>query len=462
MRNAKPSLLVFSHISSPDYVTGAEKLLFFTMRELIPRYACMLVVSNEGVIAAQARALGIPVVMLNIPIIPSLNLGLPHVPQNIERRMSEPFWPELIALLLRLKPDAVLVNTSVHPLPAIAAKAMGIPVIWTVMEVLQETPHTAACAAFIAGHADRIVGISAATLRPFGNERAERTLLLPPSWREEDLAPDQWPLYRAGLRSQLGIGEEQRLVGFIAGTIYGSKGFHAFMDMAVRLAVRCRCARFLIVGNPMDAGYFEDGLAIARSSGMLDLFRWIRFAERIEQVYPAMDVVVVPSLGAEGFGMTALEGMAFGKPVVSFASGGLSEIHEMTGSAAWSVGTGDVESLTAAVFRLLSDERLLQETGERNRVSAGAAFGIGAYQSRLAAFCESVKDLPVVSTCIVKGSSPVVYKREGDLLRPYSSEKAFLEDGRRWEDVRRVPQPWIAAMPKGEALGRPASGSVPA
>lgn len=459
MRNARSSLLVFSHICSPDYVTGAEKLLMFKMRELLPLYACTLVVPNEGVIATQARALGMPVIVLNIPIIASLYLGLPHALEDIDRRMGEPFLPELVALLVRLKPDAVLVNTCVHPLPAVAAKATGIPVIWSVMEVLQETPHTPACAAFIAGHADRIVGISAATLRPFGGHHAHRTLLLPPSWREEELEPGNWDIYRSSLRRQLGIDEEHRLIGFIAGTIYGGKGFHHFMDMAVRLAPRHGNARFLIVGNPMDGAYFEAGLDIARASGLMDRVRWIRFAERMECVYPAMDIVVVPSLGVEGFGMTALEGMAFGKPVVSFASGGLSEIHEMTGSGAWSVGTGDVDSLTAAVSRLLSDDRLLRETGERNRAAAGAVFGIGAYQSRIGAFLESVKDLAVPQVRLVKGSAPVVYKREGDCLRPYLSEKAFVKDGNRWEDVRLVPQAWIAAMPKGPALGRTGSGA---
>lgn len=44
--------------------------------------------------------------------------------------------------------------------------------------------------------------------------------------------------------------------------------------------------------------------------------------------YTAMDIVVIPSMVKEGFGMTALEGLYFAKPVIAFNQGGLSELME--------------------------------------------------------------------------------------------------------------------------------------
>ena len=138
----KPKVLLFSHICGPQFITGAEKLLLFMMREMQLYYSCTVIVPNEGVVTEHARKLGIHVIVQNIPLVVSLYQALPNMNDDISRISQGPEWKELILLIHREQPDAIITNTCVHPMPAIAAKSLGVPVIWTVMEVIRETPHT--------------------------------------------------------------------------------------------------------------------------------------------------------------------------------------------------------------------------------------------------------------------------------------------------------------------------------
>jgi hypothetical protein len=166
-----------------------------------------------------------------------------------------------------------------------------------------------------------------------------------------------------------------------------------------------------------------------------------------------MDVVVVPSLSVEGFGMTALEGMVFGKPVVVYGSGGLAEIGESTGNGGFVVPTGDADGLFNRVSRLLGDEALLQAVGARNQEAAIAAFGIDAYRDRLRKFVDALVVRGYIPLWLVRGSGPTVYLFEDGVLRPFGSEEAFLGGGYLFEDVRTVPDSMIASLPQGEPIG---------
>ncbi|MFC4810914.1 glycosyltransferase family 4 protein [Paenibacillus sp. GCM10023250] len=455
MKQTKPKLLLFSHICSPQYVTGAEKLLLFMIRELLPAYACTLVVPNEGVIAGHARKLGVPVIVQDIPLVVSLYLALPHMQAELAAMLREPAWGELLRLLLREQPQAVLVNTCVHPLPAIAGKALGIPVVWSAMETICETPLTAASAALIEAHADFVLGISETTLAPLRTPGLlPKTMLIPPSWHLEELQPEDWARHRTDRRRQLGFAEHERVVGYISSSIFEGKGLEHFMQMAIRTAAVHPHARYLIVGNPVDAPYFERCLGIARDAGVLERFRWLRFEEQVATVYPAMDLLVVPSLMAEGFGMTALEGMACGKPVVVYGSGGLAEIGQATGNAAYVAPTGDYVGLANLVSSLLADEALLQAVGARNVRGAHAVYGIAAYRERLRRFADLLKQRAPQLPRTVKGSGPAIYLLErAGVLRPFRTMAAFAAVGYRPEDVRLVPDAFIAGLPHGAPIG---------
>lgn len=75
------------------------------------------------------------------------------------------------------------------------------------------------------------------------------------------------------------------------------------------------------------------------------------------------DLVVVPSIWPEPFGLTAVEAMSMGRPVIATTAGALPEIvgHRKTGLV---VPSGDVEGLRSALMTLLENGALRQRLGE--------------------------------------------------------------------------------------------------
>ena len=101
--------------------------------------------------------------------------------------------------------------------------------------------------------------------------------------------------------------------------------------------------------------------------------------------YERAAVVCVPSL-REGYGMAAAEAMAYGRPVVASAVGGLVDLVE-DGVTGLLVPPGDVSALRAAVERLLGDAALRARLGVAARDRAAERFSpTTAAEATLAAY----------------------------------------------------------------------------
>lgn len=73
-----------------------------------------------------------------------------------------------------------------------------------------------------------------------------------------------------------------------------------------------------------------------------------------ERVFAAMDVLLVPSIGLESFGLAAREAMACGVPVIATAGGALSEMFD-DGAAGELFPAGDAAALRRIVQRLVDE-----------------------------------------------------------------------------------------------------------
>jgi glycosyltransferase involved in cell wall biosynthesis len=99
--------------------------------------------------------------------------------------------------------------------------------------------------------------------------------------------------------------------------------------------------------------------------------------------YERAAVVCIPSL-REGFGMTCLEAMAHGRPVVASATGGLLDLVE-DGETGLLVPPGDVAALRSAIERLLADVEL------RGRLGRGARERVREHFSQQATAAELIR-----------------------------------------------------------------------
>ncbi|MFC3800531.1 glycosyltransferase family 4 protein [Cohnella sp. GCM10012308] len=460
----KPKLLLFSHLSGVDVMTGAEKLFLLFIRELASHFDCKLVVPQEGVLAVQARAAGIGTLAMELPLSLALFSALPQVDAEVGALPSHPAWEPLVFLLLRESPDYVWTNTTVHPMPAMAATSLGIPTIWSVMETMRATPNRPAAAAIVNLYSQLIVGISDSVLEPYVESGAAgKTAVLRPYVEPAAHAPERWPEIRARQRGRLGFREEDFVTGFVAATIYPNKGLLEFVHAMIPLMKQHPGVRAMIVGKSVDEPYVHTCRDLIWRQGLSSRFAWMEFRERIEEIYAPMDAVVVPSLVPEGFGMTALEGMMFGKPVVAFAAGGLREILEQAEAGAWLVPTGYAQGLTERLHMLMSNPALRQSLGAHNASVAAERFGVRQFREALGAW---LRRLPPPASLqpeapppeipqhgLVRGAgSGAVYLIQHGRKRPFVSPKALRDHGFRFEDVRNVPDLVLDFIPDGEPL----------
>jgi phosphatidylinositol alpha-1,6-mannosyltransferase len=85
--------------------------------------------------------------------------------------------------------------------------------------------------------------------------------------------------------------------------------------------------------------------------------------EEIAACYSQADVFAMPSTG-EGFGLVFLEAMAFAKPLIGAAAGGIPDVVE-DGENGFLVSPGDKEQLANALQRLVTNKGLCIELGRR-------------------------------------------------------------------------------------------------
>jgi N-acetyl-alpha-D-glucosaminyl L-malate synthase BshA len=113
--------------------------------------------------------------------------------------------------------------------------------------------------------------------------------------------------------------------------------------------------------------------ALARRLGLQDRVRFLGTQESIEEIAGMADVFLLPS-ELESFGLSALEAMACGVPVVGSDAGGLPEVvkHTETG---YLLPVGDVEGMAARTLEILKCDERRRAMGGAGRRRAEALFG---------------------------------------------------------------------------------------
>lgn len=168
------------------------------------------------------------------------------------------------------------------------------------------------------------------------------------------------PMEKEQARTRLGInasnedGSRRAVIAFGAESLENRrKGFHLLLEALERLSIPT-------------VGLAFGGGEIAAKAGLSEICPqgFIRDAQQQAIVYSAADVFIMPSL-EEAFGLTALEAMACGTPVVGFDAGGVPDMVR-DGETGRLAQVGDVEDLAAKI------EWLVQHAEDRKRMGVRA------------------------------------------------------------------------------------------
>ena len=184
---------------------------------------------------------------------------------------------------------------------------------------------------------------------------------------------------RAAERRALGLDPRAVLVGCF-GRIRAQKGVDLLVEAALALLPARPDVQVVFTGRitAEHEGFARDLQGRLAAAGLADRVRFLgeRPWEEIVALYRCLDLFVAPARW-EGFGLTPLEAMASGVPVVAARVGAYETlIHE--GETGLLVPPGDAPALTAALARWLDDPAGRAAAGEAARAHVGARHGIEA------------------------------------------------------------------------------------
>jgi glycosyltransferase involved in cell wall biosynthesis len=161
-----------------------------------------------------------------------------------------------------------------------------------------------------------------------------------------------------------------------AGRLVASKG----VATLVRAAAQVDC-ELVICGEGRDREALErlaDKLAVSQRTRFAG---WLDEASLAREV-GAAQIVAMPSLWPEPFGLVGIEAQAAGRPVVASMTGGVGDWLEpdVTGIA---VRPGDAPQLAAALGRLLGDEAMCARLGAAGRAMVERRFTARTHSAAL-------------------------------------------------------------------------------
>ena len=173
---------------------------------------------------------------------------------------------------------------------------------------------------------------------------------------------------RAETRARLGVPPDAPVVVCLA-RLEPEKGVATLVDAMTTVASRVPGALCLIAGT----GSLEESLRTRISAAPSPASsRLLGFMADSLSLLEACDVFVLPSL-AEPFGLSIVEAMALGKPVIATRAGGPMEIVR-DGVTGLLVAPGEPEPLASALISLLTRQDLAGAMGQAARADFFATF----------------------------------------------------------------------------------------
>jgi phosphatidyl-myo-inositol dimannoside synthase len=158
------------------------------------------------------------------------------------------------------------------------------------------------------------------------------------------------------------------------------KGVDLLIQAVAQLLPKVPSLYLVVVGTGDDLPRHQE---MARRFGVSERVRFLQglSSPEIAGCYSRCDIFALPSTG-EGFGFVFLEAMAFGKPVLGAAAGGVTDIirHEQNGLLA---SPNDFGQLVRSLDRLLTSKSLRFELGRKGAEIVRSKFQFDSFRGQL-------------------------------------------------------------------------------
>ncbi|MCS7038684.1 MAG: glycosyltransferase family 4 protein [Caldilineales bacterium] len=384
--------LLFAH--SSDELYGSDIVLLELVRRLDPaRFRPVVLTPTdlryEGRLSRALTAAGLAHHAVDMPVLRRRYLSPTGLPG---------FWKRLLTgtrqvQRLAVAEEARLIHSNTAAVwgGALAARRLRLPHVWHIHELITEPVLVRRLVAgMVARYADRVVAISRAVADHLLADQpglAARLTVIPDAVDTDRFHPQ---VDGVSLRRAWGVAADEVLVG-VVGRISAWKGQEVFIEALAQARRQAPNLCGVIVGDVVPGeGWRRDELVRRAGERRLgDCLIWAGYREDVPQVMAALDVLVLPSVRPEPFGMVVLEAMATGKPVVATAHGGpLETVRD--GETGYLVPPGRPEPLAAALAQLAQQPDLRRRLGQGGRERVCRHF---TFANHVAAFAQLYAEL---------------------------------------------------------------------
>ncbi len=188
-----------------------------------------------------------------------------------------------------------------------------------------------------------------------------------------ELVPSIAPETRAAIREASGVRPDQTVIIQVS-RMEPWKGQHLHLQALGLLAHRRDWVCWMVGGaqRPQEKEYLDELRGSTQRLGIYDRVHFLGQRSDVRQLLASADLYCQPNAAPEPFGISFVEALGAGLPVLSFAMGGVTEI--VTSDCGTLVQPGDVGALADAIAGLLSSPDLRAEMGSRGPVRAQECF----------------------------------------------------------------------------------------
>jgi len=189
-------------------------------------------------------------------------------------------------------------------------------------------------------------------------------------------------------RAALGIDEQAIVLGVFA-RVMPSKGQDRLLAAVLNHAEHDPPVHLLLLGTDPTDAYSVLLHDMAEQAGLTNRLHMLRRVDDPQCYYPLIDVAVNCRIDAEPFGLSVIEAMMMGKPVLVHALGGPAEtVHD--GETGWHMHDPSIDTMTEALRRVLHDRARWPAMGAAARAHALARYTLQKQAERYLAAIESV------------------------------------------------------------------------
>lgn len=376
--NPRHSTLLFVHASADLY--GSDITLLQLVSGLDQdRFHSIVVVPYDGPLVPRLKSVGAEVLLYpELPILRRQYMNIRGLFHLAIASFRSVFW--LVGLIRAQEVALIHSNTLAVLTTGLAAKLARRPHIRHVHEIVVRPRLMALVLATLSSiFSTLVVANSKATADHYSRTRLIGSSRIRVIYNGVDES-------RLSLRPEVALRSliediPEGVVFTLVGRINRWKGHSVFLDAAEQLVAELEEVRFLVVGDSF-LGQEELTEALDRRIASSDVLRgrMVRLPHTTEigSIYSVTDVVVVPSIVPESFGLVAAEAMAAGLPIIASRIGALSEVVK-EGRTGILVDPGDHVSLSEAMAKLAASPDLRARMGREGRRRFERRFRVERY-----------------------------------------------------------------------------------